>query len=212
MLAFRITRPFQVLEAPMKMYADNCDKLIVYEHVDASRPHIHGLMVNPKISTDTMKNYVRKFLGKIDKTDWSFVTKDVNEKFIVYMSKGKLAPSFVKGFTEDQIEAYRNDWVSNPTQKKQIKLTYVVKETPVERNMRQKDMVEEIVRRLKDSNDWNATRDPECVIHLIYRVVGVENKNMLSRYKVRDYYDTVMSQLDNKTWMKQMVQLCAYNS
>lgn len=205
MIAFRITRPFQVLEASMKMYADNCEKLIVYEHVDASRPHIHGLIVDCKVGTDTLKNYVRKFLGKIDKTDWSFVTKDVNEKFIVYMSKGKLAPSFVKGFNEDQVEAYRNDWVSNPL-KKQTKLTYIVKETPAERKMRQEDMVNEIVKRYQESAD----KSPDFLIGTIYRVVSVENKNILGRYKVRDYYDTVVGRVNPTKWIDCMKKLCVY--
>lgn len=208
MLAFRITRPYNVLEAPMKLFADKCDKLIIYEHTDASRPHIHGLMVNPQIGTDTMKNYVRKYLKHVDKGDWSFVTKDVNEKFIVYMSKGKLAPSFVKGFTDDQVEAHKNDWVTNPVSKKQTKLTYIVKETTAERKMRQEDMIKEIVQRVSDSDD----KSPEYIIGTIYRVVAVENCNMLSRYKVRDYYDSVFARIDNLSWLHQMKKMCEYKN
>lgn len=208
MLAFRITRPFHVLEAPVKLFAEKCEKLIVYEHTDASRPHVHGLMVNPQIGTDTMKNYVRKYLGKIEKTDWSFVTKDVNEKFIVYMSKGKLAPSFVKGFTDDQVEAYKNGWVNNPVLKRQTKLTYIVKETTEERKMRQEDMIKEIVRRVQESED----KSSEYIIGTIYRVVAVENRNMLSRYKVRDYYDSVYAKVDNLNWLRQMKKMCEYKT
>lgn len=206
MLAFRVTRPFSVMEAPIKMFSDKCSKLIIYEHTDSARPHIHGLMVDSQIGTDTMKNYIKKFLGKVEKTDWSFVTKDVNEKFIVYMSKGKLAPSYVKGFTDEQIEAHKNAWVTRPDIRKQMKLTYVVKETPAERKMRQEDMINEIIKRVQDSDD----KSDQFIIGTIYRVVAVENKNMLSRYKVRDYYDSVFARIDNYTWLKRMVKMCEF--
>lgn len=205
MLAIRITRPFSALKSFFEKLDSFCNKLIVYEHTEAARPHVHGLIVDCKPTTDTLKNWIRDAVGKVDKSDWSFVSKNVNEQFITYMSKGKLAPSIAKGYTEEQVEAYTLAWENRPKQKVQARLTYVVKETPDERKMRQSDMVDEICRRCQED------KSPQHIIQTIYRVVAVENRNVIGRYKVRDYYDVVMGRLEPRVWIADMVAMCAFN-
>lgn len=203
MLAIRITRPYSALTPFFDKLKDFSDKLIVYEHTESSRPHIHGLIVNCKPSTDTLKNWIKAVVGKVEKTDWSFVSKDVNEKFITYMSKGKLEPKTCVGFSEVQVSEYRDAWEDRRTHKQQ-RLTFVVKESQNERKARQTDMIAEIIKRVEQSEDQTA----EFIIGTIYRVVAIDNRNVLGRFKLRDYYDTVLQQIRQEEWMHGMRKIC----
>lgn len=210
MLALRVTKSYAYLKPFFDRLVLKCDKLVAYQHDDASRVHVHALVVKSQISTDTMKNWIKSINKqvKIEKTDWSFVTKDVDEKFITYMSKGNLAPVCCHGFTDDQILAYKNAWVDKPRTDRKMKLSYVVKETPEQRKLRQEDMLKEIERRYNENElRYQSTRE---LIGLIYQVVAVENRNVLGRYKVRDYYDTIMAKVHKETWLNQMSILCAF--
>lgn len=206
MLAIRITKPFSDLKWFCEKLNEYSDKSIYYEHTESARLHVHGLIVNPTVSTDTMKNWLRKHLGQIPKTDWSFVAKDVNEKFITYMSKGKLEPKYVSGFSDVQVSSYRDLWEDRPRKQVQTRLSYIVKETPEERKMRQEDMVKEIVRRVQLSEDQTT----DFIIGTIYRVVSVENRTMLGRYKMRDYYDAVIAKTDYQGWLVNMKKIVSY--
>lgn len=85
--------------------------IVVYEHNDGTRPHIHAYVEELTISPQTMKNRLIRLLGfKPHKTDWSFKT-DANRKFITYMSKGNLHASFVKNIDEAEILGYRSQWI-----------------------------------------------------------------------------------------------------
>lgn len=206
MLAFRVIRCYNDLKPFIEKLSNFCDRLIVYEHLEAARLHIHALVHNCKPTTDTLKNWIKAVVGKVLPSDWSFITENVNDKFPIYMSKGKLSPSFVKDYTEQQIEEFRLLWVDRPPLKRQSKLTFVVKETVAERKQRQEDMVKEIIKRVEVSED----QTPAFIIGTIHRVVCIENRNMLGRYKVRDYYDTVISHVHKQTWVMHMERLCLY--
>lgn len=203
MLALRVTRSYACLKPFFEKLSGYCDKLVAYQHDESSRVHVHALVVNCKPSTDTLKNWIRSCTGKVEKTDWSFVTKDVNDKFITYMSKGKLAPSCCYGFDNDQILAYQAAWEDRPKLKQQ-RLTFVVKETTEQRKMRQEDMIAEIVKRYQSLDHPR----PKELIQIIYKVVAIENRNVIGRYKIRDYYDTVMGRVEPSQWLDAMTQLC----
>lgn len=208
MLALRVTRSYAGLKSFFEKLSTNCDKLVAYQHDESSRVHVHALVVACKPSTDTLKNWIRTVVGPVEKTDWSFVTKNVNENFITYMSKGNLAPVCCYGFTNDQIEAYKAAWEHRPKSFKQTKLTYVVKETTEQRKMRQEDMIAEIVKRYSELKNPSS----KDLIQLIYKVVSIENRNVLGRFKVRDYYDTIMARVANKDWLSAMDLLCTKDS
>ena len=91
-LFVRITITYEELEGFMEKFAEDCDKLIVYQH-DASRKHIHFYAVNCRIKTDAIKTRIKKYLHvtQWDKSNWSFKSAD-NPSCITYMSKGKLDP------------------------------------------------------------------------------------------------------------------------
>lgn len=122
-IAFRITNSYIELVSFITKLEQVSEKLIIYEH-EASRKHIHGLVLKCKISTDTMKNWIKKCLNvkTYPKSDWSFKTADDEySKYITYMSKGKLQPSYYKDFEVGYIEQCRTSWINFAQQKKEDK-------------------------------------------------------------------------------------------
>lgn len=114
-IAFRVSEPAAKLSGFYDQVKTVSTQLVVYEH-RASQVHIHGLIIDCKVSTDTLKNWIRKCLGiKVyDKSKWSFKTeyegKPVDYNFITYMSKGSLIPHYTT-LTLSEIEKYKNAWI-----------------------------------------------------------------------------------------------------
>lgn len=116
--AVRVSRSFQEFFPAVQSIADVVEKSLIYEHVDASRVHIHMLLVGCTVSTDTLKNYIKKELGVVNSRDWSFKTaKEEYGNYVKYMSKGVYIPKFNKGFEESYVEEWKNKWVVNKVEK-----------------------------------------------------------------------------------------------
>jgi len=135
MLAVRISRSYVDISSALIEISSKSEGACWYEHEsdeEVSRQHVHGLIVNPTISTDTMKGWLRKILGSVDRHDWAFTTTyknelkeacEVNMDFITYMSKGKLEPIHSYGSLYPILcDVYRKKWVERSkrtTQKEQ---------------------------------------------------------------------------------------------
>lgn len=202
MLAIRISFPFNRLAKVFSKVKDVSQKLVVYQH-DATRVHVHALIVGCTVSTDTLKNWIRKEVGQVAKSDWSFVTAQ-NEEFITYMSKGNLAPVFISNYNDEEIDAYKKKWVPREAKQKGLTQYRLKLENPTEQKKRQSEMVQEIQIRYRELED----KDSSALITLIRQVVVIENKTLLGRYKLRDYFDTVMLLEEPNTWNRQMELFC----
>jgi len=197
-LKIRISRSYADLKEFATKLAEVCDVLVVYEHEaddEINRTHIHCYASNPQVSTDTMKNWVKKALGTkvFPKTDWSFPEAE-DEGFITYMSKGHLSPLLIKGIESDAVAALKDKWVDMP--KRTGKTQYVLKiENPQQQKMRQAEMVAEIRRRIRSDAppDDCGIYDIAHILTIIIDVVVKQNNTVCGRYKIRDYYDTVMA-------------------
>jgi len=209
----RVTTSYEDFRSVIPRIEPYITGLIIYEHnVDALNVHIHFLMLNFSKSIDSLKGWIRKDTGRTYKaTDWSFKTKykpfkedkerNVEENCITYMAKGTLEPSYNFGIRDDKVLEYKLSWIDYKTAKKQQRLTsYIVKETAKASKLRQNEMIDEIIKRLKESDDHT----PDNILRLIRLIVMVENKTIIGRYKVRDYYDTVRSHVNPESWIVSM--------
>ena len=112
MLFVRISFPFDRIKTALEKVSEQSTAMVVYEHNDkVDNVHVHCLVVDPKISTDTMKNYIRKVVGKVEKTQWSF-KKAEDFSCITYMSKGKLEPVYCVNVPVDEIARLKSLWVN----------------------------------------------------------------------------------------------------
>lgn len=190
--------------------------LIAYEHKENDlNIHVHFLVKNFTLSTDSLKGWIRKATGlKFKATDWSFKTKykphkeaseiTVNDGCITYMSKGHLSPVFNRGFQDSVIEDYKLKWLDFKRSAKQSALTqYLVKETQAQSKLRQNEMVDEITKRFREAPDGTIP----TLLTIIRQVVVIENHTILGRYKTRDYVDTVMSRAQPHRWAQSMLAI-----
>jgi len=107
----RVTESYEALSGFIDKLALDCEKLVVYEH-NGTRKHIHFYAVNCRIKTDAIKTRIKKHLHVTvyDKSNWSFKSAD-DSGCITYMSKGTIEPSYVKGFTREEIIEHKDRWV-----------------------------------------------------------------------------------------------------
>jgi len=212
----RVTTPYSTFIPVINRLQSECEKLIVYEHSENElNIHIHFLIIGFTKSTDSLKGWIKRDTGKnFPATEWSFKTKykpfkedkerDVDENCITYMAKGHIDYKFIYGFTDNDVAKFKLNWIDYKTRAKQSKLTsYIVKESAKASKLRQNEMIDEIVRRLAESAD----NTPEVILSLIRQVVIIENKTIIGRYKVRDYYDTIRSIANPGTWLSSMTML-----
>jgi len=208
MLKIRVSRSYDDLKQFCQKLADACDVCVVYEHeadASVSRTHIHAFVENPKVSTDTMKNWVKKDLNtkSFPKADWAFTSAN-DRGFITYMSNGHLIPKFFKGIEKSELDLLQTAWVSRSERPQ--KTQYVLKnENPEQQRLRQWQMVEEIRKRFTNG-------DPDTLVQLIIQVVMVENRTICGRYKIRDYFDTVMATRDPQGYACVMQKFCLINN
>jgi len=109
--AIRLTYEYVQMEPIVKRICDEADVVVVYQHDESERKHIHLYTEGLKATVQTVKNWINRELGlKVAKSDWSFKTAK-NRNFITYMSKGKLTPCLVKGVSDAEIDTFREKWV-----------------------------------------------------------------------------------------------------
>lgn len=102
----RVTKSFTDIEPLFNQLEAHCEAYAVYEH-DSNKEnvHIHFYLKQCKRSTDTIKLWIQRILGKRPTaTDWSFKSRNVDETCISYMSKGKLKPMKFFGISPERIE------------------------------------------------------------------------------------------------------------
>lgn len=120
--AVRITRSNQECTNVWSRFSNVVERMVVYEHKDGARVHVHLLLESCKVSTDTLKNYIKKEIGVVNSRDWSFKTAfkvpivvesqyDMGfSEYIKYMSKGKYEPVYNKGYSEEFIKVCKELW------------------------------------------------------------------------------------------------------
>lgn len=203
MFAIRITKSFNDLTEFFPKLDLVAERYVWYEHTVPNNIHVHGLVVGCTVSTDTLKNYIRKSVGNMKSTEWSFKSAD-DLNFITYMSKGNLSPVIAKGFASEEIVELTSKWVSMETKKKSMVQYKIKVENPTQAKIRQNELMDMVKQRCKEKG---ITR-PRDVLEEIRQVVYVEHKTISGRYKIRDYYDYVLgSQVSPERWLDNMEKL-----
>jgi len=206
--AIRITRPYKDLSPFTDYLKDCCDKVVVYEH-EADRRHVHGLLIQCKVATDTLKYNIKKVLNvsSFPKTDWSFKTEHkggaIDDNFIIYMAKGKLDPVFVHGYSDAELYEYRSKWVEQPYTSKGFVQYKLISEKPATQKQRLNQLLEPVI----NAYHKHEIRHPREVVNMICQIIRRE-KLIVGRYKIRDYYDYVMNQVNESEWNDQIFSLC----
>lgn len=222
----RITLPFETIRPAFEVIRDEVSHLVVYEHLtdnEVKQTHCHFYIFCP-YSTDTLKNRFKECIPSKTKKGnsfWSFKTEykpygsdktiPVDRNCITYMSKGKLDPSMMKGFTQDEIDGYKSGWVEQPVKRSyQTKLQYIVKETPCQAKKRKNDLIDEMVAEIGEivNPEFIPT---ERIVRCIIKILN-DNHVVFSRYTIRDYYDTICARKFTEKFVDQLINYVGYRT
>lgn len=211
-LAIRITSSYYLSQHFFPQLNDICDQTIWYEHVGddkVKRTHLHGLIMNCKVSTDTLKNWISKFNNrKFERSDWSFKQsykinnkeEEVNLNFITYMSKGRLQPVYV--YNIDDYNGYKDLWVDKETFQ------------PTLHKFKQNDKLTkwQMLNDLKERmNTYSMERRTDETILSCIIDIHREQKQLISRYKIRDFYDSYKAIEDKDNFIEELKNILRFN-
>lgn len=115
--AIRITLPYADCSDIISKWANRSQKAIVYQHdadEEVSKTHVHIGLSGCEVGVEALKRMWPEAPGKGNEfwsyKDWKPETGD-RDKYITYMSKGKLSVSFLKNISEQLVETSRLAWV-----------------------------------------------------------------------------------------------------
>lgn len=112
--AIRITLSYDDCKDVISKWADRSARAIVYQHdidEEVSKTHIHLALVGCEVKAEALKRMWPDAPGKGNEF-WSWKQIDDGlEKYVTYMTKGKLRPVFVKNFSQDIVDGLRQAWV-----------------------------------------------------------------------------------------------------
>lgn len=197
--AFRIHSSYESLQSFVKNVSEVSNVLAVYEHPDTNRVHIHGYVEGLTVSTDTLKNWVKKALNvkSFPKSDWEFAEKiskgdkkgqSVDRNSLIYFHKGKYPIKFIKGLSDEFIlEQHSKSYKPTEYVGKSIKTQYkLVCENPTQKKMRENDLIMLMIDKYKSTG----ANDDDVLIECIRNVL-TETKTICGLYKFVDYFDTI---------------------
>nr|WPR18776.1 MAG: hypothetical protein [Chemarfal virus 221] len=196
--AIRISRSASVLSKVFEKMKTTGEMFVAYEHPEEGNVHCHMLLMGCSVSTDTLKNYIKKEIGNVERTEWSFKS-GADKDFISYMSKGKYDTVYVSGITADEVAVYK----AKGYDKKAIRLEggHLVK--PIKEGLKKtkRELIELMLTKVEVANV--STLELLKVI----RSVLMQNNEVLGNYKVMDYLDALMMYGDKHRWLDNMVSL-----
>lgn len=181
-------------------WSETCEKMVVYQHdadKEVPRTHLHFLMINCKHkSPEALK---RKFHSRVETALeanelWAWTHKDFpnpDEGFIPYMTKGHIAPVFVKNFSPTELETARTQWVEPPPKEK----VSDKEDTKKPKKKTRRELVDIISARYKaiDKKHDLLDRIADEITKIVIDVLN-EEKMIFRRSKVQEYRDTVMGE------------------
>jgi len=201
----RVRRSYDELKDVFPRLSGKCSQLAVYEHPKEGNVHVHFLIMDIIVSTDTLKNYIRSKVGLVVKTDWSFKTtyKADNEQIpithesklgaILYMSNGKYDSSYQIGFAAEVLNECKAKWVNKPIQ--QTKAVEAKQNKQTKKDMLNKMLEKITIDTIKTMNEYD--------IYKNIRGVLIENDQVLGIYKVLEFRDAVMMRVDRKGFFEE---------
>lgn len=110
--AVRITYGKETVKHIIAVWATQCEKILAFEHTDAQKIHCHLLVIGSRVCKKQLRNIAKNCgVDLKGNANMAFKAYDANETYIVYMSKGKFSPFYLQGFTQEECEEAKKQWV-----------------------------------------------------------------------------------------------------
>lgn len=202
---YRITRSYDEAQEFCHWLTDKCLQMIVYQHdadEQVSRTHIHIYVVGVNVTTQSIRNKLKQCFEGIFRSDFKLeCQKEYDDKVITYMSKGCLQPSLIKGFSQELIQTRTAEW-QEPERKPLVQ--YKIKtESPAEAKLRQNELIDCMFKRIQET---------DCSVLDAVLFVLKDQRVITSRYKIRDYVDTMCLRRDKKPWRDRLEEFLAFRT
>jgi hypothetical protein len=109
----RITHPYAAIASLVGAWALRCQKLVVYEHVgtQTEKIHCHILILNSKTHKKQLRNIGQSYAMLKGNEYCSFKECVTYETPVVYMTKGIHDPKYFMGFTKEELDKLKGQWV-----------------------------------------------------------------------------------------------------
>lgn len=115
--AVRITHDYAKVAPIVYAWALRSDKILAYEHSKETetardKTHVHLLLVNTNVDKKQLRNIAMaaKCVPVNGNGNMSFKEADLDGTYITYMSKGKINPSYNKGYESSALEDLKAKW------------------------------------------------------------------------------------------------------
>lgn len=111
--AVRVTLPFYDCSGIVQRWFDRSTSAVCYEHEqddDVSSTHIHLALIGVDCKIEALKRMWSDAPGKGNEF-WSFSDLKDRDKYLTYMTKGKLTAKLAKNISLQQLENSRLAWV-----------------------------------------------------------------------------------------------------
>lgn len=115
--AVRITHSYDIAKKIVAMWALKSTKMAVFQHVGekTEKPHIHLSLEGTSVDKKQLRNLAAS-TGIPVKGNEYMSFKDLSsqgEKYFIYMTKGKYDASYLKGYTEEDVQRWKSQWVES---------------------------------------------------------------------------------------------------
>jgi len=121
----RLRKSYDSLRQAISAWSLECSKVVAYEHPEDGNIHCHIALLGYYGSKEHLKDILRNHALKFTPAEWSFkdtfkepgstdritVTEESFPKFVIYMTKGKYDPKYLKGVTEEFCAEQKAKWV-----------------------------------------------------------------------------------------------------
>jgi len=117
----RVTYSYDKIASMVSLWSCRSEKLVVYEHVGekTEKIHCHILILGCNIHKKQLRNLGSTCVSLKGNELCSFKECDQHWKTAcVYMTKGKLDPKYLKGFSQDEAEKWKSEFVEPPHSEK----------------------------------------------------------------------------------------------
>jgi len=109
----RITHSFQDASGVVALWAARADKMVVYEHIGEAteKIHVHLVIAGSSIDKKQLRNIAMATGLPLKGNEYcSFKKFDGNTIAMIYCTKGKFNPSFIKGYTPAEADKWKSLW------------------------------------------------------------------------------------------------------
>lgn len=186
----RVTRAYSDVSGMIMDWAARSAKIVCYEHVgtETEKVHIHVLIVDAEVEKKMLKTLVSRF-GLKGNGDWSWKQrKDLSDTPMVYMTKGKLDPVYLKGYTQQDADNWKSRWVE--------KCDQTIWEKVVDYCYDDKDYMEQWINNYMDARTIAMNQHEirfHCLLKYTQAMIFMYNKRIWSPAAINQYKTCVLT-------------------